>query len=344
MEQSIRATLRDLQQGKWPSVLFLTGTETYFIDQAVELAENKILSEDEKAFNYNVIYGPDASVEGLVSIARSYPMMAEKRVLILKEAQMFKDLEKLELYCKQPVASTIFVVVYRGKKLDKKKNFTKNLLAHPHVVVANADPLSENDLVSYMTQIGLDAGIRLHPKACYALKELLGDDLEKMSREIQKMALALPPGAEVQLQEVADQVGMSRSYNVFELPNILASGNKQKVYRMVLHMNRNPNQYPFPLIITGLYTFFSKLLSFYGARNENELRKKRNEPLLDPYKEARVFDRQEMDLALKMFSLEKTKRNLLLLAEYDVKFKGVHNEAGTGQGSLMKEIIFNLMR
>lgn len=344
MEKNIRTAIQELQAGKTAPVMFFMGSETFFLDEAIQIIENNILTEDEKAFNQNVVYGPEANVEMLISIARSYPMMAQKRVLILKEAQSFRDLEKLEPYFKNPVESTIFAILYRGKKLDKKKTFTKNLIASPKILVASSDPLNENELVSFISSFGAELGLRIHPKASYALKELLGDNLDKITREIRKIALSLPKGAEVQLQEVAEQVGMSREYNVFELPSVIASGNKSKVYRMIMHMNRNPNQYPFPLIISGLYSFFARLLSFYGARVENELRKKRNEPQLDPYREARVFDKNDMNMALQRFSSEKTIRNLLILSEYDVKFKGVQNESGTPQTSLLKELIFKLMQ
>jgi DNA polymerase III subunit delta len=344
MQKPIQALLQDVRSTeRFAPVYFLMGEEAFFLDRTVNILEERLLDESEKAFNLSVFYGLDSNFEQVVSAARSYPMMAQRRVVILKDAQLFKDLDKLESYVKNPVPSTVLLLLHRTKSLDKRKKIYKALIDSKEAILSESKPLKENELVDFISRYGISKSIKFHPKAGFALKELLGDNLQRIANEIDKIALALPAGSEVQLQEVAERVGMGREYNIFEVPGLIASGNKSRMYRMIQQMAKNPNQYPFPMLTASLYNFFSKILAYHGVVLENNLRKKRGEAAVDPFREVRVFDRKEFEMALQRFPLSRAQQAILILESYDLKFKGVGNEAGTAPGALMREMAWKLL-
>jgi len=344
MEKSIHSLIKELEKtNDFAPVYVLAGEESYFLDKVLELLEQKVVTEEEKAFNYNVFYGLESTYEKVVSIARSYPMMAAKRMVVLREAQLFKELDKLESYIKQPVPSTVLVVVHKTKPIDGRKKILKTIKESKTAVFAPSNPPSENQLIDFIASYAATKNLKIHPKAAFALKELLGNNLQRMAAELDKMAISLPAGAEVELQQVADQVGFSRDYNVFTAPGIIAMGNKTAAYRMASQMAKNPNQYPLPLMISGFYTFFSKLLAIHGVNMENTIRAKNGETPLDAYREVKVFDRKEMDAARSRFNLKKTIEVMNILHSYDLKSKGMNNEANTPPAELMREMFLKLL-
>lgn len=315
-------------------VYVLMGEESYFIDVISNYLANTVLTDDEKEFNQTVIYGKDASYEMLISTVRSYPMMASRRVVILKEAQTFRELEKLEAYFRKPVDTTILVICHKYSSIDKRKKVYKEITSNKNILLFESKRLDENQTVDWIRMYSKQRNITIDPGAGYALLELLGDDLSRIAREIEKFTAALPEGSMIKLEQVTSSVGMSREYNTFELQSALASRNSVHAAKIVNYFVKHPNTNPIQMVIGILYGFFSKVLvaKANNCRNESELNQK-----------FRIYMRApDLSNAVKNYSQPKLEKIVHTLFEYDLKSKGV-NVASVNGGELLREMVFKIL-
>ncbi len=331
-----RDFLADIKLKQVAPIVVLHGDEAYFIDLISDYISDTLLDESEKEFNETIVYGKDASAENIVAIARSYPMMAERRVVIIKEAQAFKDLEKLEPYFNKPVSSTVLVICYKYGTLDKRKKVFKSLLASKNAKVFESNIQSDIETVDWIKAKFLKLKIQIHEKAAFALIDLIGNDLNKLSNEIEKMALALGPGVEIRLEAVTDNVGMNREYNIFELQKALSSCNRGRVFKIATYAYANPNEFSLPAVTAILYSYYSKLLW------ANQLVERDKSAYNSVGYTVKMFDKKELQDGLKNYNFNKCWRNVRLLQEYDLRGKGVNNGSADHKG-LLTELLFKLM-
>lgn len=331
-----RKFLVDIQAKKVAPIIVLHGEEAYFIDLISDYISQVLLDESEKEFNETIVYGKDASPENIIAIARSYPMMAERRVVIIKEAQVFKDLDKLEAYFNKPVGSTVLVICYKYGTLDKRKNAFKKILAGKNSKIFESKYLSDLETVDWIKAKFQQKQIKIQNDAAFALFELIGNDLHKLSNEIEKMAAALGPGVEIRLEAITDTVGMNRDYNILELQKALASGNRGKVFKIANYGYANPTEFSIPAVTAYLYSFFSRLLW------ANQLVERDKSASYSVGTTVRIFDRKELADGLKNYNFNKCWRNIRLLQEYDLRGKGVNN-GSTDHKGLLSELLFKLM-
>lgn len=328
-----RQILADLKERKYKPIYVLMGEEAYFIDLISNYIADTVLDESEREFNQTIIYGKDATAENIIANVRSYPMMANHRVVIIREAQQFKELDKLEAYFLRPVQSTIFVICHKYGSIDRRKKFFKSIEKNPNVLLYNAEPMTTEDVIGWIVQKFRQRKIRIEDRAAFVLTELLGNDLHKLANEIEKMVLLLPEGSEVRIEEVTSNVGMSREYNVFELQSALANKNVSRAFRIVHHFARNPNAQPLPLVLGTLYSYFSKLLLVQREKPRSER---------DIYGMVKVFDMKEFQRALKNYPFPKLVRIMGHLHECDLRSKGVNNHSA-GDGALLTELVYKIL-
>ena len=325
--------LRELESRRFKPLYFLHGDESYFIDQLTDFFEHKVLNETEKGFNLSILYGLDTNVEQLISTAKRYPMMSEYQVVILKEAQKMRGLEKLASYTERPVPTTILVICYKNKKLDKRTKLANNLKKNG--VVFESKKLYENKVPQWIEHYLKDKQYRIKPNACALLAEYLGTDLSKIVNALDKLMINLPENAEIGLQDIEKNIGINRDYNVFELNNAIGAKDQVKTFRIVQYFDSNPKSNPFVVTVGTLYSFFSKIYTYHTLKDKSR-QSVASSLRVNP------FFVKDYETAARNYSLPKVQDVICLLHEYDLRSKGIHN-VNVGEGDLLKELVYKIL-
>jgi DNA polymerase III subunit delta len=328
--------LADLKKKQYRPVYFLHGSEPYFIDAISGYIEDNVLTESEKSFNQIILYGRDVDHLAVIDNARRYPMMAERQVVIVKEAQDMKDLKDLEKYVQNPMPATLLVICHKHKSFNTNTKFGK--LLQEKGVVFDAKKLYDNQVPDWIHDYLKHLRLRITPGAADLLAEYLGTDLSLIVHELDKLALHLEPGTEITAKHVEEFVGISREYNIFELQKALSQHNLPQISRIVQNFIANPKRNPFIMIVASLASFFSKVYMLHFLKNapDSEVQKKLGLRSTYALKDYRA--------ALRYFPLAKTEQIIGDLTGYDLMAKGVEfNTTGKEDGELLKELIFKIL-
>ncbi len=335
-----KAILQHIQAGEFSPIYFLHGEEDYFMDGIAAALEQRVLTEAEKAFNFTVLYGRDLpSAQPLLDAARRYPMMAQRQLIVLREAQEMKDLKGLQKYVEQPLDTTVLVVLHKHKRLDMRSALAKALKKSPKVVLFESKKLYDNQVPDWIAQEVRHHGLRIAPEAAQLMAEYLGTDLARIAGEIQKLALNLPKGKTIDSMAIERYVGISREYNPFELQRALARREQEKVWRIVEYFRANPKSGPMQLVVASLYGFYSKLLKYLALRQMKE------RELLQALGLRSTYFLGEYRQAAQRYQRRQVEQAIALLHEYDLKSKGVNfNSSNPGaQGELLRELVWKLL-
>jgi DNA polymerase III subunit delta len=324
--------ISDLKKGAFHPVYWLEGDEEYFIDAIIRFAEENILNESEASFNQTVFYGRDADWASVINACRRYPMFAERQVVIIKEAQAMKDVEKLEGYIDKPLSSTLLFIAYKGKKVDGRTKLAK--LLKDKAVLYTSKKLYENELPEWTTQLVSSKGFTITNKALFLLIDHIGNDLSRISNEVDKMVLNLSGRKNITEDDIEQFVGISKEFNVFELQDALGKRDFYKAIRIANYFEHNPKAGPLQLIFPSLYGFFSKVQMVYGATG--------NEKSLAAQIGISEWKIREYINAAKKYDPHAVEKNILLLNQYNLKSIGI-DDAGTSDGMLLKEMIAKMM-
>ncbi|MFT3903639.1 MAG: DNA polymerase III subunit delta [Niabella sp.] len=328
----IDKVLKDWKNQTFKPVYWLEGEEEYYIDKAVDYAEHSILTESERSFNQTVFYGRDANWADIVNACRRYPMFAERQVVIVKEAQQLKEIEKLEVYVSNPLASTILVVAYKDKKLDARTKFSKLVKEKGELVTTKK--IYDSALPDWVNKWVTGKGCTITPKANALLVEHIGNDLSRIENELEKIRINLNSRKEITEEDIENYVGISKDYNSFELQDAIASKNMPKAIRIIQYFGSNPKAAPLQLVLPSLYSFFSKVYMTFGASGgDSEVAKQIG---VNP------FFMRSYTGAAKIYGYEGIERILLLLHQYNLKSVGV-NAASNDDESLLKEMVVKMM-
>ena len=325
--------VNDIKQGDIRPIYFLMGEEPYYIDKLTEYIEHNILSEEEKGFNQMVLYGKDVTIEDVISNAKRYPMMAERQVVIVKEAQeLSRTIDKLESYAENPQPTTVLVLAYKYKTLDKRKKVTKVL--EKAGVVFESKKLYENQVGDWIKRVLSGKGYNIEPKAAAMLVEFLGNDLGKISNELEKLTIILPQGSTITPKVIEDNIGISKDYNVFELRKAIGERDQLKAYRIADYFANNPKDNPLVMTTGLVFGFFSQLLQYHGLKDKT------------PSNAAKIlkvnpYFVKDYDVALRNYPMKKVSQVVGTLRDIDVKSKGVGVSA-ISQGDLLKEMLVKI--
>ena len=250
--------LKDLKAKKYAPIYFLQAEEPYFIDVIVQHIEKEVLDEGEKSFNQVVLYGKETNFKQVMDQAMQFPMMAPKRVVIVKEAQEMRDLDKMEAYFKQPAEQTLLVIAHKHKKLDKRKKAWKAL--GDNAIILDGKRIYDNKVPGLIQDMARDHGLGMDAKVAHLMAENLGNNLSKIANELIKLKLNLPAEASVSIQDIETYVGISKDYNIFELQKAIGLRDKNKAYRITQYFSSNKKSHPIQMNIGALYNYFSRLL------------------------------------------------------------------------------------
>ena len=330
----VKQLVTDIKSGKLKPIYFLMGEEPYYIDKISDFIEANVLAEDEKGFNQMVLYGRDVSVEDVVSNAKRYPMMAEYQVIIVKEAQdLSRTIEKLADYAKQPQPSTILVLNYKYKTIDKRKALYKTLKKSG--VVYESKKLYENQVADWIRRVLASKNYTIIPKAAQMLVEFLGTDLSKINNELEKLQIILPKGTQISPEHIEENIGISKDFNNFELRHAIGERNAFKAFQIVNYFAENPKDNPMVVTVSLLFSFFSQLLHFHGL-NDKSPRNVASALKVNPY-----FVNDYITAA-RNYPMKKVSEVVSTLREFDVKSKGVGANA-ISQGDLLKELMVKIL-
>lgn len=324
---------RDLKSKNFKPIYLLMGEEPFYIDQITELIEDLALTEDEKAFNLTISYGKETAIEDIVNAAKRFPMMAERQVVIVKEAQELKKLDAFEKYFEQPTPSTVLVLAHKYKKVDKRSKIYK--LASKNGVAFTSEKIKDYLLSNWITKLVTSKGFKITDKASMMLSEFLGNDLSRINNEIEKLAIILEKGAEITDEIVEKNIGISKDFNIFELTNAIGDMNIIKANRIIDYFDHNPKAGNIVPIISQLFSFYQRIMKvhFLPNKTKDTVAKALK---VHPYVAGETIKHSNK------FNPKVCARNIAYLAEYDLKSKGIGNSSFSS-GDLLKELIFKLM-
>ena len=325
--------ISDWKKGTYKPVYWLEGEEEYFIDKVMKYAESNILNESETAFNLSVFYGKDADWAAIINACRRYPMFAERQVVLLKEAQQMRDIEKLEAYIENPLTSTIFVVSYKEKKVDGRTRLAK--LLKEKGVVLTTKKLYDNQLPEWTEELVQSKELSISQKALMLLVDHIGNDLSRIENEIDKIAINLGKRKGITETDVEQYVGVSKDFNVFELQAALATKNLSKAIQIIQYFEANPKAGPIQLILPSLYAFFSKVFMIYGLNT-------RDEKTIAASLGINPFFIKDYLRTTGVYSYADVENLLLLLSDYNLKSIGINNSGAT-DASLLKEMVVKMI-
>lgn len=307
------------------------GEEPYYIDGISDYIERTVLSEEEKGFNQMILYGRDVSIEDIISNAKRYPMMAERQVVIVKEAQdLSRTIENLVSYVENPQPTTVLVFCYKYKKLDARKKLAKAIAKQG--VLFESKKLYENQVPDWIKRVLTTKGYTITPKAAQMLTEFLGNDLAKVNNELEKLQLILPKGAQITPQLIEENIGISKDFNNFELQNAIGEKDIKKAFTIVQYFAQNPKNHPLVMTVALLYSFFSKLLKYHALGNKGNAAKELG---VSP------FFIKDYQTAARNYSMKKVSSVIAAIREVDMKSKGV-GASNLSQGDLLKELLVKI--
>lgn len=328
MTADFKKIIKSLDEKKYAPVYLIDGEEPFYLDIITDYFEDKILEPHERDFNLIVLYGKDTSWSDVVNACRRFPMFAERQVVILKDAAQMRDLNQLTGYLENPSPTTVFLIEHRFKKADGRSKVTK--LAKGKGVHFTSDKIRDEQVPGWIQAYSKDTGFAVGERESQILATFLGNDLQKIANEIAKIRINVPDEQALTAEMIQKYIGISREYNVFELPETLVTGDKDKLYRMLSYFLSNAKSSPMPLIIGSFYSYFSKIYQacFIGNRSEKEAAS-----LLNTYP-SRV--RQLVSFA-KKYHVSRIEYCMLILGEYSKKAVGI--DSNVNDRELLKEMI-----
>lgn len=330
---SAEKIISDWKKKSFTNIYWLEGEEDYYIDKVINYAEHHILNEAEAGFNLTVFYGKDADWTVVLNACKRYPMFAERQIVILKEAQHMKDLDKLESYVESPLGSTIFVVGHKTKTLDKRSRLYK--LLKKSAEIFNSEKVRDYKLQEWIGNYVRGQGYTINNKAIGLLDEHIGNDLNRIVNEIDKLALNLKGKKDITEDDIEKYIGISKEYNVFELQAAIAKKDLAKAIKIIQYFEGNPKAGPIQMVLPALYASFSKVYTVFGMPNKSEA-------ALKPhfYNNSNAV-RNALE-TINNYGYDGIERIILLLHQYNLKGVGV-GDTGTSDASLMKEMVVKMM-
>ncbi|WP_423128880.1 DNA polymerase III subunit delta [Gaoshiqia sp. Z1-71] len=325
--------LANLRNKIYHPVYLLMGEESYFIDQISDYIANHVLTEAEKGFNQHILYGKDLEVDTIITYARRFPMMSNHQVVIIREAQNLKKIEDLEPYVNNPLNSTILVINYKYKTIDKRKTFAK--LIDKKGVLFESKKIYDNQLPAWINSYLSAQKYSIEPQASAMLAEYLGTDLSKVANELNKLIISLPENSRITPDHIEKNIGISKDFNIFELQNALADRNVLKTNQIINYFAANPNSNPFTRTVASLFFYFMKILTYHFLEDKSQ-NAVASSLQISPY-----FVRNYV-AAAKQYPIKKVVEIISILREYDLKSKGMGNVSSSAE-ELQKEMIYRIL-
>jgi DNA polymerase-3 subunit delta len=325
---SVEQIISDWKSKKFKPVYWLEGEESYYIDKLCKFAEELILPEEQHAFNLSIFYGRDSKADEIINACRRYPMFFDIQVVLLKEAQQLKDLDKLESYINQPLLSTIFIIAHKEKKVDGRSKLAKLLKNKTELL--STKKLYDNELPEWTSSMIKSKGLDIQSKALHMLVSHIGNDLQRIENEIEKLSVNLKGKKQITEDDIEEYIGVSKEFNIFELQTAIINRDLPSALNIVNYFASNPKIAPIQLILPTFYSFFSKL---YVAASSPS----RDEHTLSSILGLKGYFVKQYVQALQRYSFSEIEKILLLIAHYNLMSVGI-GRVNADDAALMKEL------
>ena len=334
---SFDSIMADLKAGKFAPVYYLMGDEPYYIDQIADYIAEHALQPEERDFNQTILFGSDVNASQIADMARRYPMMAERQVVIVKEAQNVKNTEPLERYFKQPMPSTVLVMCHKNGSIDgRKREYVKTIQAAG--VLFESKKLRDRDLPVFIENYLSSRQVSIDPKSTQMIADNIGADLSRLTSELEKVVLSLPEqDRRVTPQVVEDQIGVSKEFNGFELRDAIVNRNVYKANLIIKYFDENPKAGSIYSFLPLLFNYFQNLMISYYSPNP-----KSQEAVAEWLEMRSPWAAKDYMTGMRNYSGMKVMQIISKIREIDAKSKGLDNP-NTPAGELMKELIFYIL-
>lgn len=326
--------LADIKKRVFYPIYLLMGEEPFFIDTISNELENSILDEADRSFNQIVIYGSDVTAKDIMMQARAFPMMGDRLVVIVKEAQNVKDIENLADYIDKLPATTILILNYKYKKLDKRRALAKYI--DKKGVLFESKKLYDNNIPEWITKYLASKKYNITPKATQMIADFLGNDLHKVRNELEKLMVAIPASKRIDDVDVEYNIGISKDFNVFELQKAIGSKDFLKANRIINYFGDNPKDNPIIMTITALYGYYTKLLKLHFSKDKSR-------STLATMLGVNPFFVNDYLEAAGNYSWVDCMQCIEVLREFDLKSKGYNSSSDVTHKDLYREMLFKLM-
>lgn len=330
---SFDGIIREIDARQFRSIYFLYGNEPYYIDKLSDYFEEKVLTEEEKEFNYTLLYGKDITASDIVNNARQYPSFAEYRLTIVREAQEVRDWEAMLMYLKNPLPQSIVVICYKKEKIDARLKVFKEI--EKVGLMFQSTKLYDNQIPGWITDYAKSKGFAIDGRSAMILTEFLGNNLMKITNEIDKLAIIMRQRnlTAITPELIEENIGFSKDYNNFELINAIITGEVLKANRIIKYFAANPSDNSIAATTATLFKFFADLMAYQASPNEFI-----STMHLNPYSK-RI---QELGIAAKRYSPGRTLYVIEQLRDLDARFKGF-NRGNASNLDLLKETVYKIM-
>ncbi|UKK47338.1 DNA polymerase III subunit delta [Prevotella sp. E9-3] len=330
---TFESIMRQLKEGQYKPVYYLHGDESYYIDKIADYIAENALQPEERDFNQTIMFGSDVSASQIADTCRRYPMMAERQVVIVKEAQNLKNTEALEKYMQQPMPTTVLVMCHKNGKIDGKKRGYVKAIQQAGILFESAK-LRDRDLPAFIENYLKQKNASIDPKSTQIIADAIGADLSRLTSELEKVLISLPENdRRVTPQVVEDQIGVSKDFNTFELRDAIINRNILKANQIMNYFDKNPkagNVYSF---LPMMFNYFQNLMLAYYAPQKTQ------EGIAGWLELKSPWGAKDYLTGMRNYSGMKVMQIISKIREIDAKSKGLDNPS-TPDGELMKELIF----
>lgn len=327
--------LKELKSGKYRPIYYLMGEESYFIDQVADYIADNILNETGKEFNLTVVYGMDTDIGTIINAAKRYPMMSDRQVVIVKEAQSVRNIEELAFYLQKPLESTILVVCHKHGTIDRRKKLAPAV--EKCGILFESKKIKDTQLPAFISLYLKQRNVDIEPKAVSMVADFVGSDLSRLTGELEKLIITLPKGqTRVTPDQIEKNIGISKDYNNFELRSALIAKDILKANKIIKYFEENPKTNPIQMTLSLLFSFFSNLMLAYYAPEKNE------QGIANMLGLRNTWQARDYMEAMRKFHGVKTMQIIGEIRYADAKSKGVDNSS-LNDGEILRELVFKIL-
>ena len=332
--QEINSIISKINNKVFSPVYFLMGEETYYIDLINDLLEKKVLNEEEKSFNQTILYGKDTSVEEIISVCKRFPMMSKFQLIIVKEAQdLSSKIDGLVNYLLNPMHSTILIINYKYKTLDKRKKIYKAI--QKFGLILNSKKPYENQVSTWISNKLKEDNYSIDIKANQMLVEFLGSDLKMINNQLNKLKLLKPENNNIDPKLIEKNIGISKDFNIFELRNAIGSGNLSKALVIGDYFSSNIKAYPIQLVLSSLFNYFIQLFQFHSLNNKSDINVASTLGI-------NKFFVKDYHKASRIYPMKKISLIITMIKNTDLKSKG-YSVSSNSQQNVLNQLIVQIM-
>ena len=326
--------IAELKNKDYKPIYFLEGEEPYYLDLISDYILENVLSEDEKGFNQSILYGKDLSIDAIMTTAKRFPMMAQRQVVVIREAQNIRNIEDLAAYVEKPLKSTILVIAHKYKTIDKRKRLYKAVVKNG--VYFESKHLYDNQIPAWISKYLKSRNLGIDPRAAQMIADFIGIDLQRIVNELEKVCISLVPGTSIMPEDIERNIGISKEFNIFELQNALGNRDILKSNRIINFFIDNEKNHPLTVILGNLLNYFRKLLVYHSIENKSDRTLVAQKLGVNPF-----FINDYVN-ASKNYSLDKSIKIIAFMREYDLRSKGGRGGSASN-GDLLRELTFKIL-